>query len=307
MKKSIVYAVITVLIWSTLATSAKLVLDAIPNFEMLFLSSVFAFLFLLVLNTAKGTLRLIKKYEPKELLMMAGLGFLGLFLYSALYYFGISVLGSQEACILNYLWPMMIVIFACIILRERFTVKKIAAMALSFSGIVVLMLGGESAGNSVRIKGIFACVAAAVCYGLFSVLNKKHSLDQNVTMMVIWLTTAVCSLIAGQLTETFVPVKGIQWLGLLWLGVVVNGAAYLLWAKALKMAEDSAVVANLAYLVPFLSVILSAAVLKERLSVSAIAAMALIIGGIVLQSVDIKKKNGNSEVLPWRKKEDAAS
>ena len=169
------------------------------------------------------------------------------------------------------------------------------------------MLGGESAGNSVRIKGIFACVAAAVCYGLFSVLNKKHSLDQNVTMMVIWLTTAVCSLIAGQLTETFVPVQGVQWLGLLWLGVVVNGAAYLLWAKALKMAEDSAVVANLAYLVPFLSVILSAVVLKERLSVFSIAAMALIIGGIVLQSIDIKKKNGNSEVLPWRKKEDAAS
>lgn len=291
MKKSYLYAMITVLIWSTMATVVKLVVADIPNFQALFLGSAFAFLFLLAMNIINGSVKLMKTYSVRDYLMMAGLGFLGLFLYSALYYHGITVLGSQEACILNYLWPIMIVLFACVLLKEPFTVRKIAALALSFAGIIVLTLGGGAGGTSERVVGIICCVSAAVCYGLFSVLNKMHDLDQNITMMVIWLTTAVCSLAAGFLTERFVPVVGMQWVGILWLGAVVNAVAYLLWALALKGAEDSARIANLAYLVPFLSIILSAVVLHERIRLTAAAALVLIIGGILLQSIAPKRKD----------------
>jgi drug/metabolite transporter (DMT)-like permease len=134
-------------------------------------------------------------------------------------------------------------------------------------------------------------VLAAVCYGLFSVLNKRHSLNQNVTMMIIWLTTAVLSLIASLFFEKQQPILGLQWIGLAWLGIVVNAIAYLLWAIALKGADDSAKIANLAYLVPFLSIILSALVLGEKLSVNAVIAVALIVGGILLQSVSFKTTN----------------
>ena len=123
MKKSYIYAGVTVLIWSTLATVVKLVLQDIPNLQALTISSAFAFVFLLILNIINGSIKEMKHYRIKDCLTMAGLGFLGLFMYSALYYYGIAELGSQEACILNYLWPMMIVIFACIILKERITVK----------------------------------------------------------------------------------------------------------------------------------------------------------------------------------------
>ena len=291
MKKSYIYAGLTVLIWSTLATVVKLVLKDIPNFQALAISSAFAFVFLLILNIINGSIKEMKHYRIKDCLTMAGLGFLGLFMYSALYYYGIAELGSQEACILNYLWPMMIVIFACIILKERITVKKIIAMLMSFAGIVVLTLGsgGVSSGN--RLFGIIACVTAAVCYGLFSVLNKKHSLNQNVTMMWIWFTTAVCSLVLSLIFENWQPIAGVQWLGIAWLGIVVNAVAYLLWAIALKGASDSAKIANLAYLVPFISIIISWFVLKEQITINATFALVLIIGGILLQSVSLKKKN----------------
>ena len=280
------------LIWSTLATVVKLVLKDIPNFQALAISSAFAFVFLLILNIINGSIKEMKHYRIKDCLTMAGLGFLGLFMYSALYYYGIAELGSQEACILNYLWPMMIVIFACIILKERITVKKIIAMLMSFAGIVVLTLGsgGVSSGN--RIFGIIACVTAAVCYGLFSVLNKKHSLNQNVTMMWIWFTTAVCSLVLSLIFENWQPIAGVQWLGIAWLGIVVNAVAYLLWAIALKGASDSAKIANLAYLVPFISIIISWLVLKEQITINAVFALVLIIGGILIQSISLKR-DGN--------------
>ena len=292
MKKSYIYAGLTVLIWSTLATVVKLVLKDIPNFQALAISSAFAFVFLLILNIINGSIKEMKHYRIKDCLTMAGLGFLGLFMYSALYYYGIAELGSQEACILNYLWPMMIVIFACIILKERITVKKIIAMLMSFAGIVVLTLGsgGVSSGN--RLFGIIACVTAAVCYGLFSVLNKKHSLNQNVTMIWIWFTTAVCSLVLSLIFENWQPIAGVQWLGIAWLGIVVNAVAYLLWAIALKGASDSAKIANLAYLVPFISIIISWLVLKEQITINAVLALVLIIGGILIQSISLKR-DGN--------------
>ena len=293
MKRSYLYAGITVLIWSTLATVAKLVLNGMPNFEALAIGSALAFVFLLIVNCINGSIKEMKKYKIKDYLKMAGLGFWGLFLYSALYYYGIAVLGSQEACILNYLWPLMIVLFACLILKEKLTVRKIIAMLLSFAGIVVLTIGGTGMQAENRLLGIAACILAAVCYGLFSVLNKKHCMNQNITMMWIWFTTGICSFAAGLLFEKWQPVEGFQWLGLAWLGVVVNAIAYLLWAIALKRAKDSAKIANLAYLVPFLSIVLSAVVLKERITVNAIVALVLIIGGIVLQS--IQKKQGKDK------------
>lgn len=290
MKKRYLYALVTVCIWSTLAALVKALLSDIPNLQALCISSVFAVAFLLAVNVVTGRVKTMRRYSAKDYGVMSGLGFVGLFLYSALYYYGLGQLRSQEACILNYLWPIMLVIFSCILLKERLTVMKLVAMGCSFVGIVILSLGSGGGAGGNHWAGMIACVIAAACYGLFSVLNKKADLDQTITMMVIWLTVAACSLIAGLLTEQWVPIKGVQWLGLLWLGVVVDAVAYLLWALALKGTENTAAVATLSYLTPFLSLVVSAIFLKETIQIQAVVALIFIIGGIVLQSVFDRKR-----------------
>lgn len=284
MKKNYIYAISTVLIWATMAAMVKKMLFDIPNLQTLSISSVFAFLFLGLVNIKTGTIKLMKNYTVKDYGIMSGLGFVGMFVYSALYYYGLSQLSSQEACILNYLWPIMLVLFSCIILKEKLTVMKIVAMGCSFLGIVILSMGnGETAGGNTWL-GIISCIIAAACYGLFSVLNKKADMNQNITMMIIWLTVAVCAGILGIMTESWVPIKGLQWLGMLWLGVVIDAVAYLLWALALKGTENTAKIANLAYLTPFMSLIISAVFLKEAIELRAVVALVFIIGGILLQS-----------------------
>lgn len=64
----------------------------------------------------------------------------------------------------------------------------------------------------------------------------------------------------------------------------IDAVAYLLWALALKGAENTAQIANLAYLTPFLSLIVSAVFLKEKIELRAFAALIFIIGGILLQN-----------------------
>ena len=290
MKKSYIYAITTVLVWSTMAAIVKKMLYDIPSLEALSVSSVFSFLFLLLVNVKNGMIREMKHYSVKEYGIMSGLGFIGLFMYSALYYYGIANLSSQEACILNYLWPIMLVLFSCIILKEKITVMKIVAMGCSFVGIIILSLGNSGGAGGNTLGGIISCIVAAACYGLFSVLNKKADMNQNITMMIIWLTVAVCALVLGLMTENWVPIRGMQWLGIIWLGVVIDAVAYLLWALALKGTENTAAIANLAYLTPFLSLIVSAVFLKERIELRAIAAVVFIIGGILLQNIWERKR-----------------
>ena len=293
MKKSYIYAVTTVLIWATMATVVKAILSNIPNMQALAVSSYFSFLFLLLVSLKKENRQKAKQYTVKDYTRMSGLGFVGLFLYSAFYYYGLTQLTAQEACILNYLWPIMLVVFSCILLKEKMTPMKGIAMLCSFLGIVILSFGGTGSAGA-ALPGMLACIAAAVCYGLFSVLNKKADYDQNIAMMVIWLTTAVCATVLGLLTEDWVPVRGVQWLGILWLGVVVDGLAYLLWALALNGTKNTAVIANLAYLTPFLSLEVSAVFLKEQLQPRAFLALVFIIGGILLQNI-LNTRRGKTE------------
>ena len=292
MKKNYIYAFFTILIWATMATIVKLLLLNIPNLEALSISSIFAFLFLVVVNIKNGKLKEMRKYSVKDYFAMAGLGFLGLFMYSALYYYGLAQLTSQEACIVNYLWPIMLVMFSVIILKEKITLAKCIAMCCSFLGIVILSTGSGNTVSGNATLGIISCIVAAACYGLFSVLNKKADYDQNIAMMVIWFVVAVCAAILGSVIEEWKPIAGMQWFGMIWLGVIVDAVAYLLWALALKGVNNTAKIANLAYLTPFLSLVISAVVLRENVHARAVIALIFIVGGILLQSFwDDRKKD----------------
>jgi drug/metabolite transporter (DMT)-like permease len=275
---------ITVLIWATMAAVVKKLLFDIPNLEALSISSMVAFLFLLLVNLKSGAIKEMKQYAAKDYGIMSGLGFIGLFLYSALYYYGLSQLTSQEACVVNYLWPIMLVIFSCIILKEKLTPVKIMAMLCSFVGIIILSSGSGVAATGNTALGILSCVMAAAFYGLFSVLNKKANYTQSIAMMISWLVAAVCALVLGLATETWIPIKGTQWLGILWLGIATDAVAYLLWALALNGAENSAKIANLAYLTPFLSLVVSVIFLKETMQVNTLIALVFIVGGILMQN-----------------------
>ena len=279
------YAISAVLMWSTTAALVKSLLMEIPTYEALFVSSLAGALFLIVMQLVRGGGRVFRAYDVRGYAAMAGLGFLGIFLYSGLYYYGLSQLTSQEACILNFLWPMMIVLFAALLLGERITVRTAAALLLSFSGVVVLTLAGEGHAEGNAVMGMIACILAAVCYGLLCVLTKRRNIEQTVMMVVAWGVTALCSLPVMLIMEEWVTLSWTQWGGLLWLGIFIDAVGYLWWAMALQQATNSAAVANLAYAVPLLSLVVSAVTLGERMTGAALLAFVLIMGGILLQNV----------------------
>lgn len=286
MKKSYIYAFIAIFFWSTIATVSKLLLGTMESMQVLAISSLFAFLFLLLLNLIKGNLKELKAFRFKDYAILFGLGLLGIFLYNLFLYWGMERMAGGTAFIINYLWPLMILLFACLLLKEKFTLRKLFATLLSFGGVILITAGELSGGGD--LLGALCCVGAAVVYGLFSVLNKKCNYNNYLAMMIYYffaflLGSGYLLIGGGHLLPTLSQVPG-----LLWSGIFTYAIAYTFWALALAKGE-TAKISNLAYMTPFLSLIWTTLVLEEPFDPLALFGLLLIVGGILIQNIKIKK------------------
>ena len=288
MKKEYIYALISVLLWSTTATVTKILLGNLDSMQILLISSLFAFVFLFIINCIKGNLNEIKKYRIKDFFKIAIIGILGIFLYNLFLYIGINNLPASRAFIINYLWPIMTVIFACLLLKEKFTMRKIVAIIISFIGVIVVSSNGSISNIEKNgIIGTICCILAAVSYGLFSVLNKKETYNKYISMMLFYFTSFIISLIYVLLSKRlFIPEIN-QFFGLIWLGFFTSATAFTSWALALEKG-DTARISNIAYLTPFISLVWISVVLKEKISIYSVLGLIIIIFGILIQMKDNK-------------------
>ena len=283
MKKEYIMAGITVFFWGTSAPVCKVLLTDTANMEVLCLASIFAALALLTITLAKGQWGELKQYTPRDLLRVGLLGFTGYFLYSAFYYQGIACLDAQIACIVNYLWPIFTVCFACIILKERFSGAKFLALLLSFSGVIVVMFrpGQTSTFSSGQLKGYLSCILAAALYGLFCNLNKKQGGNQLINMFLYHTLSAICDLVCCLFTG-FTAVDAGHVAGVLWLGLFVNALGDLLGALALQ-GSNAAIISNFAYGTPAIAMLLCYFFLGEPLYITSVIGLVLILSGFFLQ------------------------
>lgn len=291
MKKEYLMAATTIFLWATLPPMTKMLLNDFPSMTLLYYSSVIAAAALLVFLSLTGRLKILKTYLPRDFLCLAGLGFLGEFLYSALYYQGLTLIPATDACILNYLWPIAAVVFSGLFLKEKLTAGKITAIFLSFMGVMLVTSKGTvffvSSENSLSGCGI--CILAAFCYGLFNVLNKLFGKDQWVNMTFYFLLTAILAGIVCHSSGQIVVPTTLQWCGIFWLGLFIDAIGIVIWAIALQNSEVSYLV-NFAYATPVLAMLISAVFLKEAINLYSCIGLALILGSFFFQ-----EKSGNFE------------
>jgi len=289
MKKEYLMALGAVVIWGTLSPVSKLMFNSMPEMEVLFLASLIATAVLLPANEATGRFShyILKTWKAKDFAIVCGLGLLGTFAYTALYNYGIARLQAQEACILNYLWPMMIMLFSCLILHEKLTPRKLIAVGFSFFGIFVIVTHFDLRNfRPESPTGVIACLLAAVSYGLFSALNKKFFYDQYPALLIYYFVTMIASGIVTVYQGVWVMPEGIGGaFGIFWLGAVINALGYLLWSQAL-LSGNTAKVSNLGYITPFLAIVFSRLLLGEPISPFSVLGLAFIILGIFIQMKD---------------------
>jgi drug/metabolite transporter (DMT)-like permease len=276
------------LFWSSLATVSKLLLGTLSSYQLLMCSALFAALALLAVNVASGRIRGLRAYRAKDYLITLLICAPGTLFYYVFLYAGTARMAASQAFIINYLWPIMSVVFACVLLKERLTVRKCVAFALSFLGVLTVAGEGLLHFDSQTLAGVGLCVLAAVSYGAFTALCCKWRYDDQLSMMLSFFATFVITLIIHLCTGAELHVGVPQVLGFAWNGVFVMAIATVTWNLALK-AGGTARISNLAYITPFLSLIWTFLVLHEPIKPLSVAGLAIIVLGILIQLKDKKK------------------
>lgn len=288
MKKQYLYAGVSIFCWSTVAVVTKLLLGDLNQFQLLWVSSFFAGSFLLVVNLITGQLKKLKQWKVKDFAISALCGIPGTFLYYVFYYAGAARMEASHAFIINYLWPIMSVVFACIILKEKLTFKKVLAIAVSFVGVGIVSFSRLGSFSTDMLLGTVLCMLGAVCYGVFTALNRKVHYEKSLSMMVNYAVTfLLTTLINGVRGDLFLP-TGLQALGMAWNGMFTMAAAGTLWIMALDRGKTEKI-SNLAYITPFLSLVWTTLILKEAFNPLSILGLAVIVSGILIQFERRKK------------------
>ena len=288
MKKAYFFAAVSIIFWSSLAAISKLMLNDFSSYVILTFSSFFAFLALLAVNFFKGNLKQLKNYKVKDYIITTLICLPGTFLYYVFLYLGTDRMEASKAFIINYLWPIMSVVFACIILKEKVTLRKCIAFALSFLGVFTVASDNLLNFKSTSFIGVFFLILAAVCYGLFTVLNKKWDYDYLISMMISFFVTIIFSLAIVLSLRQELYANAIQILGFAYNGIFIMAIATVTWALALKLG-GTAKISNLAYITPFLSLVWTFLILQEPIKPLSLLGLIIIVIGIFIQLKDNKK------------------
>ncbi|MDE8342450.1 MAG: DMT family transporter [Acidocella sp.] len=199
---------------------------------------------------AKGQLTVLRQ-SPRT--WAHGVG--GLFGYHALYFFALSHAPAAQANLLNYLWPLLIVLLSARLLGLHLSRQHWLGIGLGLVGSFML-LGQGVAFSAGFIPGYLAAIGAAFVWALYSVLARKWSVSVPTGALAgFCLVTALLAALAHMLFEPAFTPTAANWLvaGLMGLGPL--GAAFYLWDYGMKQG-DPRLIGTLAYITPVASTLL---------------------------------------------------
>ena len=217
----------------------------------------------------------IKKELVLLLLSGVAMGINWILLFEAYKYTTIS------AATLSYYFAPVIVTVACpLLFREKLTRKQIVCFILSTVGLVLIIGFDGLSGSGKHLFGILLGLGAAVFYATVILLNKFIKKVEGIQRTFLQFLAAIVTLLpyvalTGGTHFEVLDTKG--WISLLIVGLVHTGITYCMYFSALKELKGQEV-AILSYLDPLVAVIISVAVLGEKMTFLQLIGGVLILG-----------------------------
>ncbi len=211
------------------------------------------------------------------------LGVGGLFGYHAAYFIALRNAPVVEAALLNYLWPLLIVVFSALLPGERLRWQHIAGSVLALLGAVVVVTRGEGFSfDPAHAFGYGAALIAALIWSSYSVLSRRFPHVPSDAITGFCLATAVLAWIVHVAIEPTVwPAEPWQWAAIVGLGLGPVGLAFYVWDVGVKHG-DIQVLGAAAYSAPLLSTAILVFAGYARYSHSLLLACVLISAGAAL-------------------------
>ena len=285
-KRAIIFALIAILLWSTVATAFKIALSTSTFIELLFFSSIFSLLALFIILIIQKKIKILFSLKAKDIIIPASLGFLNPFLYYLILFKSYSLLPAQIAQPLNYTWPIVLVILSAPILKQKIGTKGLISIIISFVGVIIISLQG-SLENFAQVSkiGVSLAVGSSVIWALYWLFNVKSILDEMVKLFLNFLFGVLyIGIYILVLDEISMPdFKNI--LSFAYIGLFEMSITFAFWITALKLTNRTDSISILVYISPFTSLIFIYFILHESINFSTVIGLVFIILGIIIQKV----------------------
>ena len=289
--KAYIYLVLTTVIWGSMYVFAKYVFVVMHPFILLFVRFLIGFLALSVYYfIAGGKLKglLIRK---KDFKYVCYVGFIGYFLGIGLQLLGTDYCDASLASLINSINPVIIIVLAFIILKEKATKKQAFSVAVALLGTVIIIGQIDDTGS---IWGALISFGAVVCWSLGSVIVRLISEKYDPLVITVWamLIGCVFALPVCLIQIQFTPVKyasidGMFIFSFIFICLISTAISFLLWNKALGLVN--AATCSLFYPIqPLVSAILGIVLLNETITVNFVIGGALIVFGILFSVLSKK-------------------
>ena len=254
---------------------------------MLLYATIVSAAVLFVVAAWQGKLGQALACSPRQYARSAALGFLNPFLYYLVLFEAYDRLPAQEAQPLNYTWPVVVVLLSAPLLKQPIGRVSLAAIAVSFFGVLVISTHGDLL--AFRFSDPFGtalAVGSAFIWATFWLTNVRDDRDEVVKLLLNFAFGLVFVTVAALALEGPPPLdlRGIA--GSAYAGAFEMGVTFVLWLRALSLSRTTAQVSSLVYLAPFLSLVLINVVVGETILASTVVGLVFIVGGIVLRRFD---------------------
>ena len=290
-KIAVIYALLAVAMWSTVATAFKLGLQQMTLLQLLTGASFFSLLTLGSFLTWKGQLKSAIKAIPKNLKAILVLAILNPVIYYLVLFKAYDLLPAQVAQSLNYTWAITLTILSVPILGHKLSKKDLVAIVLGYIGVVFISISGKSISGELSYFGVFLALFSTIIWAGYWLLNAKDERPPLVKLFQSF-TFAVPILIIITIVMEGVPqsINLKQLLSVIYIGLFEMGLAFMCWQMALHFTDKVSRISTLIFLSPFVSLFIINQVLGEPLQWMTFFGLGLIIIGILVQQSDNKSK-----------------
>lgn len=229
--------------------------------------------------------------QRSEVGYFALLGFLGIAYHQWLQATGLQTAQASTTAWIVATTPIFMALLGWLVLKEKLALLQVFGILLAATGVVLVVTGGDFSALGWQRSGMpgnLYILASAPNWAIFSVLSRRGLKRHPAARMMLfvmgfgWLIVTLALFAPGGVGISEVPrLTSAGWLGVLFLGVVCSGLAYVFWYDGLQ-ALPVGQVGALLYLEPLVAVVVAAWLLDEAILLASVIGGAAILGGVYL-------------------------
>ncbi|MEI6436917.1 MAG: DMT family transporter [Bacteroidota bacterium] len=228
-----------------------------------------------------------EKVEKRDLVKLAICGIIGFALNQTFFYEGLNLTSPVDASLIHVMNPMLVLIFAHLIIREKITWTKAAGIATGATGALILILYGRTLSfESHHTAGNIMVFLNMVFYALYIILIKPLTTKYHTSTILKWVSFfgfifILPFTIKPALEINFQSITFPAYLGLAYIILLNTFIAYMLINFALKHLTASTV-SYYSYLQPFIAATLTVSIGQDIITLPKIIAGLLIFTGVYI-------------------------